>query len=88
MPMTFRQRKAALAERGVPQAAIARKTGFSEPYVHQVLKGERRSEPIEQLVAQVIGIPRDEVFEPLAPTPDPDAALEAAIAAGGARRRK
>lgn len=87
MPMTVSQRKAALLERGVSQSAIARKLGFSHVYVHQVLKGERRSEPIETLVAQVIGKPREEVFGPLPAPTNPDAALDAALAAGGARRK-
>lgn len=64
MAMTFRERKAALTERGIPQAAIARKVGFSEAYVHQVLKGERRSETIEALIAKAIERPLREVFPP------------------------
>lgn len=64
MNMTARQRKAALVEHGRSQADIARKTGFSEAYVSDVLKGYRRSVPIESAVAEAIGRPVDEVFPP------------------------
>jgi transcriptional regulator with XRE-family HTH domain len=64
MPMTARQRKAALVEHGKRQADIARATGFSEGYVSDVLKGNRRSPMIETAVAEAIQRPLEEVFPP------------------------
>jgi transcriptional regulator with XRE-family HTH domain len=64
MPMTARERKAALVAHGKRQRDIARKTGFGEPYVSEVLKGTRRSEPIERAIAEAIGRPVADVFPP------------------------
>lgn len=64
MPMTPFDRKVELMRRKVSQADIGRRTGFSQTYVHEVLKGTRRSPVIEAAVAELIGRPVDEVFPP------------------------
>ncbi|HVX40315.1 MAG TPA: helix-turn-helix transcriptional regulator [Gemmatimonadaceae bacterium] len=64
MPMTRRERKAALVNAGVTQADIARATKLSQAFVSDVIAGFRRSDVVETLVARAIGKPVDEVFEP------------------------
>lgn len=64
MPMTRRERKAALVARGVSQAEIARAVPCSEAYVSDVIAGNRRSDRIEELVARAIGKPVEDVFPP------------------------
>lgn len=64
MPMTPFDRKVELLRNRVPQAEIARRTGHSEAYVSEVIRGTRRSERIEAAVAAALGLPVAEVFEP------------------------
>lgn len=60
--MTFAERKAALKQAGTCQAAIARRTGYSTVYVHEVLKGTRDNRAIQRAVARVVRRPLAEVF--------------------------
>lgn len=69
--MTPREIKAALVERGVRQADIARATKYSGAYVNDVIAGKRRCAPIEQAIAEAIGKPVGDVF----PVAQPASAL-------------
>lgn len=62
MPLGPQDRKAELVRRGVRITRIARDLGFSQPYVSDVIAGNRRSERIEQAVADAIGLPVADVF--------------------------
>jgi transcriptional regulator with XRE-family HTH domain len=62
MPMTAKQRKIALIEAEVTMAEIAREMGVSGAHISQIIAGTRRSPRIEAKVAEVIGVPAEEVF--------------------------
>jgi hypothetical protein len=62
LPMTFPERKAALRHAGIPQAEIARRTGFSTVYVHEVMRGTRTNRTIQEAVARAIGRSLHETF--------------------------
>lgn len=64
MPMTRRERKAALVNAGISQAEVARAAGVSQAFVCDVIAGNRRSEAVEALVAKAIGKPVHSVFPP------------------------
>jgi lambda repressor-like predicted transcriptional regulator len=64
MSMTPRERKAALVLAGVTHRTIAEKAGKSYGYVSEVVRGTRRNEVIQQLVADAIGRPVEEVYSP------------------------
>ena len=65
--MTFPERKAALKSVGVSQADIARRTGFSTVYVHEVLRGTRSNPMIRKAIAKAIKQPVAAVFPDDAP---------------------
>lgn len=62
--MTFPERKAALRTAGIPQAEIARRTGFSTVYVHEVMRGTRTNRAIQCAIADAMGRSTHEVFPP------------------------
>lgn len=62
MTLTPNERKAELVRLGLTQAGIARDHGVKRAHLHLVLMGVRRSERIEQAIADAIGRPVDEVF--------------------------
>lgn len=65
--MTFAERKAALKAAGFSQAVIVRRTGYTAPYVHEVMRGTRTNRRIQRAIARAIGRPVHEVFpEPTA----------------------
>jgi lambda repressor-like predicted transcriptional regulator len=75
MRMQPHEIKAALMLARVRQAAIARACGFSQSYVSEVIRGNRRSPKIERAVAKAIGKEPVEIFGPM---PEPEAAFVAA----------
>ena len=60
--MTPDEIKAALKSAGLSQLAIARRTGYSPPYVYEVIQGTRDNRAIKRAVARAIGRPIAEVF--------------------------
>lgn len=66
MAMSGLERKAALILHGTSMSAIARKLGISASQVSAVVLGKTRSRKVEIAVAQVLGKPHNEVFEPKA----------------------
>lgn len=65
MPLTPRERKAALVLKGVTYAAIARELEITGTQVGSVVAGIRRSSRVEQAVADAIGKPVRAVFPPI-----------------------
>lgn len=64
MPLAPQDRKAELVRRRKKITQIAQETGYSQPYVSDVIAGNRRSARIEQAVADAIGMPVNDVFPP------------------------
>lgn len=64
MPMQPNEIKAALVLARVRQSSIARKTGFSQPYVSDIIAGNRRNEVVEREIAKAIGREVHEIFAP------------------------
>jgi transcriptional regulator with XRE-family HTH domain len=62
MAMTVNQRKAALIEKGVSQAEIARELNVSPTYICNVIKGKGPAQKARELIAAKIGRAVDEVF--------------------------
>lgn len=62
--LTSKQRKELFKEKKGNRSAIARAAGVSVSHVRYVLDGLRRSPSIERMVALVLEMPVDEVFEP------------------------
>lgn len=62
MPMQPNEIKAALVLARVRQSSVARKTGFSQPYVSDIIAGNRRNARVEREIARAIGRDVDEVF--------------------------
>lgn len=62
--LTLKQRKQLWRDRGGQFAAVARAAGVSSNHVRLVFIGERRSEPIEAQIADVLGVPRAVAFPP------------------------
>lgn len=61
--------QAALRDRGVSQAALARHAGVSEPTVSRVVAGVQANAAVEQAIAAVLGVSREELFPPREPGP-------------------
>jgi len=64
MPMTPLDRKVALIRRGVSMADVAADLDVSRQFVSDVVRGNRRSDRVEEAVAKALGLPRTEVFPP------------------------
>ena len=64
MPMSPIDRKIAMMRKRITQAEIGRRTGFSQTYVHEVVKGTRRSAVIEAAIVRAIGLKPADVFPP------------------------
>lgn len=64
MPMPPLERKVALMRAGITQSEIARRVGVSNSHVGDVLHGHRRSAQVEAAIADAIGKPVADVFEP------------------------
>lgn len=67
MPMTPRERKAALVLRGIVMSDIARALDVAAAHVSLVVSGDRRSPRVEQAVADAIGLPIEDLFPPPEP---------------------
>jgi lambda repressor-like predicted transcriptional regulator len=63
--LTLKQRKQLWSEHGGSYSAVARAAGISKNHVRLVFLGERRSEPVEAAIAQVLGVPPSVAFPPL-----------------------
>jgi len=63
--MSPNDRKAELVRRGVTMTEIARELDVVPQHVSQVISGERRSSRVEQAVADRLGLPVEQVFEPV-----------------------
>lgn len=90
--LTTKQRKELWRKRGGNLSALARALRVSRPHVLYVLQGERRSEPIEGAIAQVLGVSVDVAFPPPPKRSRPSRArtqvpddLPAALAAAAAK---
>ena len=62
-----------LRERGLKQTWLAEQLGISQPYLHDLLMGRRGSESLKDWaprIAEVVGVPVDELFPDLAMDPD------------------
>lgn len=64
MPMTSWDRKAELVRNRVRQSDIAKRMDVSRAFVCDIVAGNRRNARVEQAIADAIGKPVDEVFEP------------------------
>lgn len=64
MPMTPMDRKVELMRREKKLTDIAKQLEVSVNHVSQVVAGKRRSPRVEEAVAQVLGKPVTQVFEP------------------------
>lgn len=62
MALSPRERKAALALKGIKQADIARDVGVAPTHVSDVVYGRRRSTRVEAAIAEALGRPAVEVF--------------------------
>ena len=62
MALGPRQRKAALALKGVKQADIARLLGVAPTHVSDVIYGRRRSVRVERAIAEALGRQVEELF--------------------------
>jgi len=62
VPLTYRERKAALVLKGVSLSDIARELGVSQQHVSQVVAGARRSPRVEEAVARAIGQSPEWIF--------------------------
>lgn len=60
--LTLKQRKQLWAAKRGSFATVARATGISKNHVRLVFLGERRSEPVEEAIALVLGVPREIAF--------------------------
>ena len=65
MALSPRERKAALALRGVTQAEIARRLRVTPTHVSDVMYGRRRSVRVEKAIAEALQRPALEVFPPM-----------------------
>lgn len=65
MALTVEDRKLEIFRRGVNLSAVARSLEVTPQHVSQVVSGDRRSKPVEQAVADALGMPVDDVFEPV-----------------------
>lgn len=65
MPLSVNDRKAELVRRGVTMTAIADQLDVTPQHVSQVISGERRSVRVEEAVADALGMPVEDVFEPV-----------------------
>lgn len=64
MPLTPLERKAELIKKQIQQRDIAAQLDLSPIQVSSVIRGERRSQRVEQAVADALGLPVEEVFPP------------------------
>jgi transcriptional regulator with XRE-family HTH domain len=64
MPLTALERKAKLLLSGRSQMEIAEELGVVPQHVSEVIRGERRSKRVEQAIADALGLPIEEVFDP------------------------
>lgn len=65
MPLTPQDRKAELLRKGLSMSDVARELGISAHHISRVVAGERRSPRVEQAIADAIGLPVADVFEPM-----------------------
>ncbi|WP_291163388.1 helix-turn-helix domain-containing protein [Gemmatimonas sp. UBA7669] len=64
MALTATERKARLREAGVSQSTAAEKAGVKPAMVSMVINGKTRSYRVERVLAELMGLDREEAFEP------------------------
>jgi len=60
--MTPLEIKIEMLRSGITQPSIAKKLGVSTVYVHQVIRGLRRSQTIRQTIAEAVGKSVEELW--------------------------